>query len=176
MFVRLFLLLTLLGTAFSQSDQGIFSGSQTAKEGAPGILPDMFHAITGESGKTPEISTAELQLIMRRNAATVFDTRPGQEYSMGHIPGAVNASPKPGVPISQYVSDSAEIGRAVKQKEAPIVLYCKGQFCGKSKRLADELLATGYTNVRRYQLASRFGALSAGPPDRDRRCEACARR
>jgi hypothetical protein len=27
-----------------------------------------------------------------------------------------------------------------------------GPFCGKSKRLAEELLEAGYTNVRRYQL------------------------
>jgi hypothetical protein len=33
-----------------------------------------------------------------------------------------------------------------------IVLYCNGPFCGKSKRLATELLETGYTYVRRYQL------------------------
>ncbi|HSD69298.1 MAG TPA: rhodanese-like domain-containing protein, partial [Woeseiaceae bacterium] len=37
-------------------------------------------------------------------------------------------------------------------KAAPIVLYCNGPFCGKSKRLAAELLDAGYTNVRRYQL------------------------
>jgi rhodanese-related sulfurtransferase len=47
----------------------------------------------------------------------------------------------------------AEIGRVVQDnKVAPIVLYCNGPFCGKSKRLAEELLAAGYTNVRRYQL------------------------
>jgi len=32
------------------------------------------------------------------------------------------------------------------------VLYCNGPFCGKSKRLAEELLAAGHTNMRRYQL------------------------
>jgi rhodanese-related sulfurtransferase len=32
------------------------------------------------------------------------------------------------------------------------VLYCNGPFCGKSKRLSEELIAAGYTNVRRYQL------------------------
>jgi rhodanese-related sulfurtransferase len=31
-------------------------------------------------------------------------------------------------------------------------LYCNGPFCGKSKRLATDLLASGYKNVRRYQL------------------------
>ena len=33
-----------------------------------------------------------------------------------------------------------------------IILYCNGLYCGRSRRLADDLLAAGYTNVRRYQL------------------------
>ena len=37
-------------------------------------------------------------------------------------------------------------------KDAPIVLYCNGPHCGKSKRLAAELVAAAYRNVRRYQL------------------------
>ena len=103
--------------------------------------------------KTPEISTEELRSILTEKSATVFDARPFKEYAISHIPGAVNVSAKAGVPISLYVSDVAEIGRAVKgDKSAPIVLYCNGPFCGKSKRLAAELLDAGYTNVRRYQL------------------------
>jgi len=103
--------------------------------------------------KTPEISTNELRKVLATNSATVFDARPFMEYAMSHIPGAVNVSEKPGVPISQYVSDVAEIGRVVgNNKSAPIVLYCNGPFCGKSKRLSQELIAAGYTNVRRYQL------------------------
>jgi rhodanese-related sulfurtransferase len=103
--------------------------------------------------KTPEISTEELRNILAEKSATVFDARPFNEYAVSHIPGAVNVSAKPGVPISLYVSDVAEIGRVVQDnKAAPIVLYCNGPFCGKSKRLAEELRAAGYTNVRRYQL------------------------
>ena len=37
-------------------------------------------------------------------------------------------------------------------KTKPLILYCNGPFCAKSKRLSDELLAAGYTSVRRYQL------------------------
>lgn len=37
-------------------------------------------------------------------------------------------------------------------KTRPLVLYCNGPFCGKSKRLSEELLAAGFTRVRRYQL------------------------
>jgi rhodanese-related sulfurtransferase len=103
--------------------------------------------------KTPEISTEELAKILAEQSANVFDARPFQEYSVSHIPGAVNVAAKPGVPISLYVSDVAEIGRVLKDnKAAPIVPYCNRPHCGKSKRLAEELLAAGYTNVRRYQL------------------------
>jgi rhodanese-related sulfurtransferase len=103
--------------------------------------------------KTKEVSTEELRNILAEKSATLFDARPFQEYAISHIPGAVNISAKPGVPPSLYVSDVAEIGRVLKgRKAAPIVLYCNGPFCGKSKRLAAELLDAGYTNVRRYQL------------------------
>ena len=107
-----------------------------------------------ESGqKTAEVSTDELRKILADKSAVVFDARPFMEYAVSHIPGALNVSAKPGVPISQYVSDVAEIGRLLgNNKVAPIVLYCNGPFCGKSKRLSEELLAAGYTNVRRYQL------------------------
>lgn len=103
--------------------------------------------------KTSEISTEELRVILVEKIATVFDARPFKEYAVSHIPGAINVSAKPGVPMSLYVSDVTEIGRVIQNnKAAPLVLYCNGPFCGKSKRLAEELLAAGYTNVRRYQL------------------------
>lgn len=103
--------------------------------------------------KTKEVSTDELRQILAKKNATVFDARPFKEYAISHIPGAVNVSAKAGVPMSYYISDVAEIGRVLKgDKAAPIVLYCNGPFCGKSKRLAIELLEAGYTNVRRYQL------------------------
>jgi rhodanese-related sulfurtransferase len=105
-----------------------------------------------ENEKTPEVSTAELQQILATKSATVFDARPFNEFAISHIPGALNVAAKPGVPPSQYVSDVAEIGRLVPGKEMPIVLYCNGPYCGKSKRLSEELLQAGYTNVRRYQL------------------------
>jgi rhodanese-related sulfurtransferase len=103
--------------------------------------------------KTPEISTEEMQKILEEKTATVLDTRPFREFTVSHIPGAMNVSGKPGVAMSLYVSDVAEIDRILKgDKKASIVLYCNGPFCGKSKRLAEELRATGYANVRRYQL------------------------
>jgi len=103
--------------------------------------------------KAREVSTDELKRILASKSAVVLDTRPHREFAMSHIPGAQNVAPKPGVPISMYVSDVKEVERLVNgDKGKPLVLYCNGPFCGKSKRLSEELLAAGFTNVRRYQL------------------------
>jgi rhodanese-related sulfurtransferase len=103
--------------------------------------------------KAPEVSTEELRKILAARSAIVLDARPYKEFALDHIPGAINVSARPGVPISLYVSDVAEIGRLIKgNKAAALLLYCNGPFCGKSKRLAAELIEAGYSNVRRYQL------------------------
>jgi len=118
--------------------------------------PDIFKAtLTQPNQKTPEVSTEELRRILAEKSAAVFDARPPLEYAISHIPGAINVSPKPDVPMSVYVSDVAEIDRVLGgDKQATIVLYCNGPFCGKSKRLSEELLEQGFTNVRRYQLGA----------------------
>ena len=115
---------------------------------------DISAATLGETGtKTAEISTQELREILASRSATVLDARPHAEYAVSHVPGALNVAARPGLPAHAYVSDVAEVGRLVQsRKETPLVLYCNGPFCGKSKRLGEELLAAGYTNVRRYQL------------------------
>ena len=103
--------------------------------------------------KTREVSTEELQRILGDRTAVVFDVRPPQEFAVSHIPGAMNVSPKPGVSIALYVSDVAEIGRVLEgDRAARSSSTATDPFCGKSKRVATELLDAGYTNVRRYQL------------------------
>jgi rhodanese-related sulfurtransferase len=103
--------------------------------------------------KTREVSTDELKRTLATKTAIVLDARPYREFAMSHVPGAQNVAPKPGVAISMYVSDVKEVERlADGDKSKPLILYCNGPFCGKSKRLSEELLAAGFTNVRRYQL------------------------
>lgn len=118
--------------------------------------PDIFKATLAQPDqKTAEVSTEELRRILAEGSATVFDARPFLEYAVGHIPGALNVAAKPGIPMSVYVSDVREIERVLGgKKDAPIVLYCNGPFCGKSKRLSEELLVAGFTDVRRYQLGA----------------------
>jgi rhodanese-related sulfurtransferase len=117
--------------------------------------PSVLQTTLAEANqKTAEVSTDELVRILRDQTALVLDARPHMEFATSHIPGALNIAPKPGVPMSQYVSDVAEIKRLLPDTATPLVLYCNGPFCGKSKRLGEELLAAGYSNVRRYQLGA----------------------
>ena len=44
-----------------------------------------------------------MKQVLQNKTALVFDSRPAREYAVGHIPGALNVAPKPGVPISVYV-------------------------------------------------------------------------
>ena len=124
--------------------------------GAPPSSPSILDATLGEAGqKSAEVSTAELRRILDERTAIVLDSRPPMEFAVSHIPGAVNVAPQPGRPAHLYVSDVAEIGRIVGgAKDRPLVLYCNGPFCGKTKRLATELLEAGHSNVRRYQLGA----------------------
>lgn len=114
---------------------------------------NIYQATLMESNqKTPEISTEEMQKILVEKSATVFDPRSVKEYAIDHIPGAINIAPKNNG-SGAHDSVIAEIGRLVKNnKAAPIVIYCNGPVCGKSKRVANQLIAAGFTNIRRYQL------------------------
>ena len=128
----------------------LLAPAATAQAQSPSIY--QAHLIETDA-PTPQVTTEELMTILSEESATVFDVRPALEYAISHIPGALNVGPKPGQPISLYTADAADIGGIVKgDLDAPIVLYCNGPFCGKSKRVAADLLAAGYTNVRRYQL------------------------
>ena len=130
----------------------VLFGSATTAYGQ--TAGNIHRATLGESGqRTVEVSTEQLRGILADMSAVVLDARPLREYAISHIPGTKNVAAKPGVSMSAYVSDVAEVGRLLEgKKQTPLVLYCNGPYCGKSKRLAEELLAAGYTNVRRYQL------------------------
>src|SRR5262245_61628122 len=89
---------------------------------------NIHQATLGEANaRTAEVSTEELRRILVEATATVLDARPYLEFAVSHVPGARNVAAKPGVPMSMYVSDVAEIGRILNgEKAAPVVLYCNG--------------------------------------------------
>jgi len=110
-------------------------------------------AVLFDAESTTNISTEEVRNALENGSPLVFDVRPFREYAISHIPGAISVAPKPGTSREEYMSDIAEIGRLVAEdKTAPMILYCAGPHCGKSKRVAADLVEAGYANVSRYQL------------------------
>jgi rhodanese-related sulfurtransferase len=91
---------------------------------------------------TPDISTAEFAAIAASGSEPVLDVRSALEYSIAHVPGSINLWEKEADHITQIYPDRA----------TRLVLYCNGPYCGKSKRVSEQLVQLGYTRVRRYQL------------------------
>jgi rhodanese-related sulfurtransferase len=103
----------------------------------------VYNTTLGETNAvTPEIDTEQLKKILADGSGLVLDVRFAQEYAIAHIPGSINI----------YEKETETITQRFPDKAAPLVLYCNGPFCGKSKRVSAELVKRGYTNVKRYQL------------------------
>ena len=66
----------------------------------------------------------------------LVDTREGNEWARGHLPGAVH--------LCKGIIER-DIEAAVPDKSAEIILYCGGGF--RSALAADNLQKMGYTNV-----------------------------
>jgi len=116
--------------------------------------PIVFEAIIGDHASCPEVSTAELRAALNNHSTVVLDARPFDEYAVSHIPGARTVPGKPGTTLALYVADVTAILSSIPDKSTPLILYCNGLNCGRSKRFGDELVKAGYHNVRRYQLGA----------------------
>ncbi len=129
------------------------TGGQATAQGV-GILQSTL----GETNQTTaEVSTEELRRILADKSAIVLDTRTREEFEAGHIPGArmIDAPPSQHVAAVQRLVDG--------DKAAALVLYCNGPFCQASRRLASQLAAVGFSNVRRYQLGIPVWRALGGP-------------
>ena len=109
--------------------------------------------------KTQEVSTEEVRRILADGSAIVLDTRKRSEYVAGHIPGARNLDAPPSASV-------AAVERLVSgDKSKALVLYCNGPFCQASRQLGEQLVAAGFTNVRRYQLGIPIWRALGGPTE-----------
>jgi rhodanese-related sulfurtransferase len=119
---------------------------------------NIYEATLMEPGaKTGEISTEQLRRMLADGSAIIVDARPRSEFVAGHIPGArvIDA------PSSEQIAAVEQIANG--NKAAPLVIYCNGPYCQASRRLAEELVAAGFTNVRRYQLGMPVWRALGGP-------------
>jgi rhodanese-related sulfurtransferase/DNA-binding transcriptional ArsR family regulator len=92
----------------------------------------------GEDAPEP-ISRDQLATRLAEGSVTVLDIRPADEFAIGHIPGAVNATVTEIEGIIATLDPSAEI-----------VAYCRGPYCIYAHRAVATLRKYGF-NARRLE-------------------------
>jgi rhodanese-related sulfurtransferase len=130
--------------------------------GVPGT--SVLQAIWADPGQpTGEVTTEEVRQILADGSAIVVDTRSTAEFAAGHLPGARNIATRADGPAAQYVEAVARLVGG--QKDAPLVLYCNGPFCKRTRSLGRHLVEAGFSNVRRYQLGIPIWRALGGPTE-----------
>jgi rhodanese-related sulfurtransferase/DNA-binding transcriptional ArsR family regulator len=102
-------------------------------------LPDVEAAraaYLGDDGGEP-VTRDELQRLAKTRRVTVLDVRPGEEYTAGHLPGAVS------IPLDQLADRLHEL-----PDNEQIVAYCRGAYCVLAHDAVRLLTANGRTAAR----------------------------
>ncbi len=102
-------------------------------------LPDIAPAAAAYLGPddTQAVDREELLRRARAGTVTVLDVRPAEEYTAGHIPGAVS------VPLAELPDRLDEL-----PAHTEIVAYCRGAYCVLSHDAVRILTAHGRTALR----------------------------
>ncbi len=132
----------------------------TVIDGASAQGANIFQATLAEPNqKTQEVSTEQVRRILADGSAIILDSRKHSEYVAGHIPGARNVDAPPSASV-------AAVERLVGgDKNKALVLYCNGPYCQASRALGEQLVAAGFSNVRRYQLGIPIWRALGGPTE-----------
>jgi len=85
------------------------------------------------------VSRPELMDRLKAGLVTVLDVRPEDEFSLGHVPGAIN------VPLRELETRLADL-----DPDQEIVAYCRGPYCVLSYEAVAMLRARGFI-VRRLE-------------------------
>ena len=100
-------------------------------------IPPVHKTTLGETGQaTPEVSTEEIVRILASGTRAAARRAVAGGYAIAHIPGSINL----------YEKEVDLVRQRYPDKATRLVFYCNGPFCGKSKRLSEQLVALGYTN------------------------------
>lgn len=97
-------------------------------------LVDSFH---GDGSELDALDAEELHDLVRSGGVTLLDVRPEEEYTSGHLPGALN------IPLHKLQERLREL-----PKGQMIVAYCRGPFCALSEDAVKLLRAQGREAIR----------------------------
>lgn len=87
-----------------------------------------------------QITQKEAKEIMEENSdCVVIDARTAEEFSEGHIPGAVNLD---------YEETEEKAAEVVPEKDTLILIYCRSGR--RSKIAAETFVSLGYENVKEF--------------------------
>jgi rhodanese-related sulfurtransferase/DNA-binding transcriptional ArsR family regulator len=99
------------------------------------VARDYFHA----RDELEPISSADLMERLQHREALVIDVRPVEEFTAGHIPGALS------MPLAELKGRLAELPH-----QSEIVAYCRGPYCVLAPQAIEILRRAGY-RARRLQ-------------------------
>jgi rhodanese-related sulfurtransferase len=105
------------------------------------------------------ITREELLALLERGGVQLVEALPVDAFAAEHLPGAGNV---PG----QVSAELAE--RVAPDRAAPVVVYCSGPYCNRSKIAAAAFARIGYADVRVYAGGKQDWA-EAGPAFMDSR-------
>ena len=98
------------------------------------------------------ITRDELELAVQAQQVTLVETLRAEHFEQGHIPGAVH------IHYEAVIDQALDV---LPDKHAAIVTYCSNTACRNSEIAANQLVAMGYTNVRKYA-EGKEGWINAG--------------
>lgn len=96
---------------------------------APASIPDVT---TVNAEQTIELIHAEATLV-------IVDSRRLEEYTKGHIEGAVN--------LLDTEMDEAQLAAHAPEKGRPLLFYCNGERCLRSANAVERAREWGYRNL-----------------------------
>jgi len=125
---------------YKLSDEKVFNcwkSLQSLAENRVAEIREVVRDFLNERNAMNAVSKEELWSRIQSNDVIVLDVRPEEEFSSGHIPGAVS------IPLSELRKRLKEI-----PIDREVVAYCRGPYCVLSPEAIKILSDKGYTASR----------------------------
>jgi rhodanese-related sulfurtransferase len=149
------------------SDEAVSRVFASVRDLAETLLPEMDRLRRQLEALDPHEREALLARI-RAGEVMLLDVRPAEEWSAGHLPGALS------IPLAELSRRLSELPR-----DREVVAYCRGPYCSLAVEAVALLRSSGYRarhldlgipelKARRFRISSGGGAplplARAGPP------------